>query len=132
MALDKAKIVDELSNATVIEIADLVKELESKWGVSAAAPVAAAAFADLAAASVALAVAVVDFVVADPASPGFSACPVDSATVADSADFVAVDPAYSSAGPAAVADSSDSAVGSVFADLYSGSYPAFCLSTRPY
>jgi len=28
MALDKAKIVDELSNATVIEIADLVKELE--------------------------------------------------------------------------------------------------------
>ena len=43
MALDKAKIVDDLSNATVIEIADLVKELESKWGVSAAAPVAAAA-----------------------------------------------------------------------------------------
>jgi large subunit ribosomal protein L7/L12 len=43
MALDKAKIVEELSNATVIEIADLVKELESKWGVTAAAPVAAAA-----------------------------------------------------------------------------------------
>ena len=43
MALDKAKLVDELSNATVIEIADLVKELESKWGVTAAAPVAAAA-----------------------------------------------------------------------------------------
>ena len=45
MALDKAKIVDELSNATVIEIADLVKELEAKWGVSAAAPVAVAAAA---------------------------------------------------------------------------------------
>ena len=43
MALDKAKIVDDLSNATVIEIADLVKELENKWGVSAAAPVAIAA-----------------------------------------------------------------------------------------
>jgi large subunit ribosomal protein L7/L12 len=43
MALDKAKIVEELSNATVIEIADLVKELETKWGVTAAAPVAAAA-----------------------------------------------------------------------------------------
>lgn len=43
MALDKVKIVDELSNATVIEIADLVKELEGKWGVSAAAPVAMAA-----------------------------------------------------------------------------------------
>ncbi len=45
MALDKARIVDELSNATVIEIADLVKELEGKWGVSAAAPVAVAAAA---------------------------------------------------------------------------------------
>ena len=43
MARDKTKIVEELSNATVIEIADLVKELEGKWGVSAAAPVAIAA-----------------------------------------------------------------------------------------
>jgi large subunit ribosomal protein L7/L12 len=43
MALDKANIVEQLSNATVIEIADLVKELETKWGVTAAAPVAAAA-----------------------------------------------------------------------------------------
>lgn len=43
MALDKAKIVEELSNATVIEIAELVKELETKWGVTAAAPVAVAA-----------------------------------------------------------------------------------------
>ena len=43
MALDKVKLVEELSNATVIEIADLVKELEGKWGVSAAAPVAVAA-----------------------------------------------------------------------------------------
>jgi len=45
MALDKARIVDELSSATVIEIADLVKELEGKWGVTAAAPVAVAAAA---------------------------------------------------------------------------------------
>jgi len=45
MALDKVRIVDELSNATVIEIADLVKELEGKWGVTAAAPVAVAAAA---------------------------------------------------------------------------------------
>ena len=51
MALDKAKIVDELSNATVIEIAELVKDLETKWGVSAAAPVAAAAAAPGAAAA---------------------------------------------------------------------------------
>src|SRR5512137_291420 len=43
MALDKAKIVEELSNATVLEIADLVKELEAKWGVTAAAAAPAAA-----------------------------------------------------------------------------------------
>ena len=42
MALDKARIIDDLSNATVLEMADLVKELESKWGVTAAAPVAMA------------------------------------------------------------------------------------------
>jgi large subunit ribosomal protein L7/L12 len=43
MALDKAALVETLSSATVIEIADLVKELENKWGVTAAAPVAVAA-----------------------------------------------------------------------------------------
>ena len=43
MALDRARIVEDLSSATVIEIADLVKELENKWGVTAAAPVAVAA-----------------------------------------------------------------------------------------
>src|SRR2546421_2484458 len=42
MPLDKTRMVEDLSNATVIEIADLVKELEGKWGVSAAAPVAVA------------------------------------------------------------------------------------------
>lgn len=51
MALDKAKIVEELSNATVLEIADLVKELETKWGVTAAAPVAVAAAAGAGAAA---------------------------------------------------------------------------------
>lgn len=40
---DTASIVDQLSGMTVLEIADLVKELEEKWGVSAAAPVAVAA-----------------------------------------------------------------------------------------
>ncbi len=39
---DIAKIVDELSGLTVLEVADLVKELEEKWGVSAAAPAAVA------------------------------------------------------------------------------------------
>ena len=43
MALDKASVIEQLSNATVIEIAELVKELEAKWGVTAAAPVAVAA-----------------------------------------------------------------------------------------
>ena len=40
---DIANLVEELSKLTVIEAADLVKQLESKWGVSAAAPVAVAA-----------------------------------------------------------------------------------------
>ena len=40
---DIANIVEELSKLTVLETADLVKQLETKWGVSAAAPVAAAA-----------------------------------------------------------------------------------------
>jgi large subunit ribosomal protein L7/L12 len=64
MALDKAKIVEELSNATVIEIAELVKELESKWGVSAAAPVAVAAAAAGAAAPVAEAKTQFDIILA--------------------------------------------------------------------
>jgi large subunit ribosomal protein L7/L12 len=38
---DLAKIVEELSSLTVMEAADLSKLLEEKWGVSAAAPVAA-------------------------------------------------------------------------------------------
>jgi large subunit ribosomal protein L7/L12 len=42
---DLAKIVDDLSNLTVIEAAELSKMLEEKWGVSAAAPVAMAAAA---------------------------------------------------------------------------------------
>ena len=40
---DLAKIVNDLSALTVIEAAELSKMLEEKWGVSAAAPVAAAA-----------------------------------------------------------------------------------------
>lgn len=40
---DLNKIVDELSGLTVLEVAELVKTLEDKWGVSAAAPVAVAA-----------------------------------------------------------------------------------------
>ncbi|MDX2226199.1 MAG: 50S ribosomal protein L7/L12 [Verrucomicrobiae bacterium] len=36
-------IVDQLSGLTVLETAELVKALETKWGVSAAAPVAVAA-----------------------------------------------------------------------------------------
>ena len=40
---DLNKIVDQLSDLTVIEAAELSKLLEEKWGVSAAAPVAVAA-----------------------------------------------------------------------------------------
>ena len=41
---DLAKLVDDLSALSVIEAAQLSKMLEEKWGVSAAAPVAVAAF----------------------------------------------------------------------------------------
>src|ERR1700740_2303351 len=40
---DTEKLVEQLSNLSVLEIAGLVKQLEEKWGVSAAAPVAVAA-----------------------------------------------------------------------------------------
>ena len=40
---DLDKIVEQLSGLSVLEAADLVKKLEEKWGVSAAAPVAMAA-----------------------------------------------------------------------------------------
>lgn len=48
---DIANIVEELSKLTVLETADLVKQLEAKWGVSAAAPVAVAAAGGAAAAA---------------------------------------------------------------------------------
>jgi large subunit ribosomal protein L7/L12 len=48
---DLAKIVDDLSNLTVLEAAQLSKMLEEKWGVSAAAPVAVAAAGGAAAAA---------------------------------------------------------------------------------
>lgn len=47
---DLAKIVDQLSSLTILEVSDLVKSLEEKWGVSAA-PVAAMAAAPAAQAS---------------------------------------------------------------------------------
>lgn len=50
---DLSKIVDELSSLTILEAADLVKMLEEKWGVSAAAPVAVAAVGGGAAAAAA-------------------------------------------------------------------------------
>ena len=48
---DIAKLVEELSALSVLEAADLVKALEEKWGVSAAAPVAVAAAGPAAAAA---------------------------------------------------------------------------------
>ena len=40
---DLNKIIEDLSSLTVVEAAELSKQLEEKWGVTAAAPVAAAA-----------------------------------------------------------------------------------------
>ena len=45
---DLNKIIDELSKLTVVEAADLSKQLEEKWGVTAAAAVAAAPAAGVA------------------------------------------------------------------------------------
>ena len=55
---DIAKLVDQLSELTVLEAADLAKALEEKWGVSAAAAVA----------------------VAGPAGGGAAAAPVEEKT----------------------------------------------------
>ena|SRR5688500_18254695 len=56
-------LVESLSGLTVLEVADLVKQLEEKWGVSAAAPVAVAA--------------------AGPAGGGAAAAPVEEKTAFD-------------------------------------------------
>ncbi|MBN2695405.1 50S ribosomal protein L7/L12 [bacterium] len=42
MAVTRAEVIDFLSNLTILEMSDLVKELETQWGVSAAAAVAVA------------------------------------------------------------------------------------------
>ena len=57
---DIGNLVEELSKLTVIEAADLVKKLEEKWGVTAAAPVAVAAAGAPAAGGVAPAAAAKD------------------------------------------------------------------------
>ena len=51
MAASKEEILDAISNMTVMEIVDLVKMMEDKFGVTAAAPVAMAAAAGPAAAA---------------------------------------------------------------------------------
>ena len=43
MSVNKEQVVEFLSGMPVIELAGLIKELEEKWGVSAAAPAAVAA-----------------------------------------------------------------------------------------
>jgi large subunit ribosomal protein L7/L12 len=50
MALSNEELIEELSNKPIMEVVELVKALEEKWGVSAAAPVAVAAVGGAAAA----------------------------------------------------------------------------------
>jgi len=45
MAVSKQDVIDFIANMTVLELSELIKELEEKFGVSAAAPVAVAAMA---------------------------------------------------------------------------------------
>ena len=61
-----AKLVDELSTLSVLEAADLVKMLEEKWGVSAAAPVAMAVAGGAAAAEPVEEKTEFDVVIKDP------------------------------------------------------------------
>ncbi len=49
--ITREQVVDFLSNLNILQLSELVKELEEKWGVSAAAPVAAVAAAPAAAAA---------------------------------------------------------------------------------
>ncbi|GFE61587.1 50S ribosomal protein L7/L12 [Geobacter sp. AOG2] len=51
MAITKEEVISFIENMTVLELSELVKELEDKFGVSAAAPVAVAAAAGPAAAA---------------------------------------------------------------------------------
>ncbi|WP_297862526.1 50S ribosomal protein L7/L12 [uncultured Acidaminococcus sp.] len=51
--MDKDQIMEAIENMTVLELADLVKAMEDKFGVSAAAPVAVAAAAPAAGAAAA-------------------------------------------------------------------------------
>lgn len=49
MAISRDDLINHLSGLTVLELSEIIKDLESKWGVSAAAPVAAAGPASAAA-----------------------------------------------------------------------------------
>jgi len=51
MAITKAEVVEFIANMTVLELSEFIKELEEKFGVSAAAPVAAVAAAPVAGAA---------------------------------------------------------------------------------
>jgi len=53
MAIDRAEVVDYLANMTVLELSQLIKELEDKFGVTAAAPMAVAAVGAMPAAAAA-------------------------------------------------------------------------------
>ncbi|MCL6622764.1 MAG: 50S ribosomal protein L7/L12 [Syntrophobacterales bacterium] len=53
MSISRSEIIDALANMTVLELSQLIKELEEKFGVTAAAPVAMAAVAQPAAAAAA-------------------------------------------------------------------------------
>ena len=52
MSVTKQDVIDFIANMTVLELSELIKELEEKFGVSAAAPVAVAAAAPAEAAAV--------------------------------------------------------------------------------
>lgn len=68
MATNKEEVIEFLSNMPVIELAEMIGELEEKWGVSAAAPVAAVAAAPGAGAAAAEEKTEFDVILADAGS----------------------------------------------------------------
>ena len=65
MSITREQVVEFLSGLNVIEISELVSELEEKWGVSAAAPVAVAAAGQAAAGAAAEEKTEFDVILAD-------------------------------------------------------------------
>ena len=90
MAANLDQIVDQLSTLSVLEAAELVKKLEEKWGVSAAAPVAMAAMPGAGAAAAAEPVeekTEFDVVIKDPGAKKIDVINIKSRSLLAASEF---------------------------------------------